>query len=323
MGCINSSLKDVLLAVFFFIQGGLQLGLPFYFNKSNILVAVIESYPDGLTYNANTTYRVETLFSFHPNFFAASIMLITGCFHLIYAIILCDCKKNQFDKGGFSDSDESLSTSERSLLKNTALRVEENQQKKKTTNKQLKKEKQNNTFVIDSKVAWVSFIRWIEYSITATFMIVEIDVNCGINDLFSIIPYACCNFTMMLCGIVIDYELAQRNIKSNTVYYVYALGCVAGVAPWVGIFAKIGLLGTKIALPGIVMGITVVIFCFFSSFGIHACIYIYAMRNQDTSLFCGNVSAKTYIKQSENIYRVLSFTSKTVLSWLEYSVYII
>ncbi len=179
-------------------------------------------------------------------------------------------------------------------------------------------------------------IRNIEYSITATIMVIAILLMSGVNDLFAIISSATCNVCMILCGLIIDSgkynvrrlvnsqstKLENNRTKQRTfiigtpyLWYMFFIGCVAAGAPWVCIFTSIGL---NVYVPNIVYWVTVSIFVCFFGFAFHSAFELYLYQQDMNRQLANNGWLKWYLDREEEIYMVLSLVSKTNLSWSVY-----
>ncbi len=146
--------------------------------------------------------------------------------------------------------------------------------------------------------------RWVEYSLSATLMIVLIGIITGITDLAALIPIAGANAAMILFGWVMEVV----NRPGEPVWWApFWFGCIAGAAPWIAIVASIVYNVTAVdgaeGPPGFVYGIIVSIFVLFNVFAINQWLQYRQVGPW-----------KDYIV-GETTYGVLSLVAKSLLAW--------
>lgn len=146
-------------------------------------------------------------------------------------------------------------------------------------------------------------IRFYEYALSSSLMIVLIGQLVGIWDLGSIILMFFLNATMNLFGIMMEYH-NQYTKKTNWLSFVY--GSVAGIIPWVVIMiyflSAINSSGAK--PPAFVYAIIPTIFVFFNSFAINMILQYKKVGKWKDYLF------------GERAYIILSLAAKTALAWM-------
>ena len=146
-------------------------------------------------------------------------------------------------------------------------------------------------------------IRFYEYALSSSLMIVLIGQLVGIWDLGSIILIFFLNATMNLFGIMMEYH-NQYTQKTNWLSFVY--GSVAGIVPWVVIMiyflSAINSSGAK--PPAFVYAIIPTIFVFFNSFAINMILQYKKVG-----------AWKDYLV-GERAYIILSLLAKTALAWM-------
>ncbi len=71
--------------------------------------------------------------------------------------------------------------------------------------------------------------RWVEYSISASTMMVAIALLSGVYDFSSLLMIFVLDFIMNMMGLAM--ELWNQNTK-KTNWFSYIIGCVAGIVPW-------------------------------------------------------------------------------------------
>lgn len=140
--------------------------------------------------------------------------------------------------------------------------------------------------------------RWLEYSLSATIMVLLISAYTGITGLSALIGIAGANVAMILFGWL--QELVNPPGRARTTMLPFWFGCVAGAAPWVAISANI--VGAD-EIPGFVYGIFVSLFVFFASFALNQWLQ-YRQAGPWRSYAYG-----------EKAYLVLSLVAKSALAW--------
>lgn len=146
--------------------------------------------------------------------------------------------------------------------------------------------------------------RWVEYSFSATLMIVLIALICGVTDLAALVGIAFANVAMILFG----WQMEVRNPpeRSETSWSAFWMGCVVGAGPWIAIAAYIAVNVTQPGAsgpPGFVYGILASIFVLFNCFALNQWLQFRRVGRWRDYLF------------GERIYIVLSMVAKTALAW--------
>lgn len=148
--------------------------------------------------------------------------------------------------------------------------------------------------------------RWIEYSISASTMMVAISVLTGVYDLSSLIMVFSLTATMNLMGLVMElWNRDRRQLEKNTSWLSYLIGCFAGLIPWIVFIIYVvgsGKYGGA-EIPTFVYWIYVSIFLFFNCFA--ANMYLQYKK-------VGKWSNYIY---GEKVYIWLSLIAKTALAW--------
>ncbi len=145
--------------------------------------------------------------------------------------------------------------------------------------------------------------RWVEYSLSASLMIVLIALITNITDLTALIAIAFVNAAMILFGWVMEMV---NGPDRPTWWTPFWFGCVAGFAPWLAIVANLminvnqpGAAGP----PNFVYGIIVTIFVLFNSFALNQWLQYRKVGKWSDYVF------------GENVYIVLSLVAKSLLAW--------
>ncbi len=142
-----------------------------------------------------------------------------------------------------------------------------------------------------------NYARWIEYSVSASIMIVLIGLFVGIRDLAAVTAMFATNTAMILFGLLMERQ--QRPGTAD--WSAFWFGSLVGAVPWALIVVY---LVQPPTVPSFVYAITVVQFVLFFSFAVNMTLQ-YAQVGWWRDYVHGEV---TYI--------VLSLTAKSLLAWL-------
>jgi hypothetical protein len=143
--------------------------------------------------------------------------------------------------------------------------------------------------------------RWVEYSFSATLMVLLIALYTGITEVTALVAIAGANVAMICFGWV--QERMNPPGRATTTMLPFWFGTLAGVAPWVAM--GINLVGAD-TVPGFVYGIFVAQILFFFSFGLNQWLQY------------RGVGPWTDYAFGEKAYLVLSLGAKSVLAWQVY-----
>ena len=146
--------------------------------------------------------------------------------------------------------------------------------------------------------AGINRFRWVEYSFSATLMVVLIALYTGINGISALIGIGGANVAMILFGWL--QESSNPPARSTVTMRPFWFGCIAGAAPWAAIGYN---LVTAEEVPGFVVGIFVSLFVFFSSFALNQWLQYRRI---------GPWRSYAY---GEKVYLVLSLVAKSALAW--------
>lgn len=140
--------------------------------------------------------------------------------------------------------------------------------------------------------------RWIEYSVSASVMVVLIAMITGISDVAALVALFGANAAMILFGLVQEhYEEPGGRLLP------FWLGCLAGIVPWIAIGIYLISPTTAANPPGFVYGIFVSLFVFFNSFAIN--MYLQYKR----------IGPWRNYLVGESVYVLLSLVAKSILAW--------
>ena len=140
--------------------------------------------------------------------------------------------------------------------------------------------------------------RWLEYSVSATIMVLLICFYAGITGISAVIAIAGANVSMILFGWV--QEAVNLPGRSTTTMLPFWCGCLVGATPWIAL--TINFLGAD-QVPRFVYGIFFSLFVLFLSFA----------ANQ--WLQYRQVGRWASYAHGEKAYLVLSLVAKSALAW--------
>ncbi len=146
-------------------------------------------------------------------------------------------------------------------------------------------------------------IRFYEYALSSSLMIVLIGMLVGMWDLGAIILIFGLNAMMNLFGIMMELH-NQTTEKTDWTAFIY--GCIAGIIPWIVITMYfVGAVNSGDAKPpAFVYAIVPILFVFFNIFAINMWLQYRKIGRWSNYLF------------GERVYIVLSLLAKTTLAWL-------
>ncbi|PWB56864.1 MAG: hypothetical protein C3F13_00100 [Anaerolineales bacterium] len=146
-------------------------------------------------------------------------------------------------------------------------------------------------------------VRFYEYALSSSLMIVLIGMLVGIYDLGAIILIFGVNAMMNLFGIMMELH-NQTTQKTNWTSFIY--GSIAGIIPWIVIVLYFvgSLAGEGGEPPAFVYAIIPTLFVFFNIFAVNMVLQYKKVGPWKDYLF------------GERVYIVLSLAAKTVLAWI-------
>jgi hypothetical protein len=145
-------------------------------------------------------------------------------------------------------------------------------------------------------------VRFYEYALSSSLMIVLIGMLSGIWDLGSMILMFGLNAMMNLFGIMMEYH-NQTTKRTNWTAFVY--GSIAGIIPWVVIvmYFLSAVSSGDAKPPAFVYAIIPTIFVFFNTFAVNMVLQYKKVGRWRDYLF------------GERVYIILSLVAKTALAW--------
>jgi hypothetical protein len=148
----------------------------------------------------------------------------------------------------------------------------------------------------------INRFRWVEYSFSASLMIVLICLYSGITGVEALVAVVGANVAMILFGWL--QEQMNPPSRSSTTMIAFWFGTLAGLAPWVAI--AVNIVGAD-TVPGFVYGIFVSLAVFFFSFGLNQWLQYKEVGPWADYAF------------GEKAYLVLSLGAKSALAWQIYA----
>lgn len=144
-----------------------------------------------------------------------------------------------------------------------------------------------------------NYARWIEYSVSASIMIVLIAMLTGISDVAALIALFTANAAMILFGLLMEHyeEPGHPNWLS------YAFGSLMGIVPWLAIGIYLWSPTTEATAPTFVYAIFISLFVFFNVFAVNMVLQYRQIGPWRDYVY------------GESIYVLLSLTAKSALAW--------
>ena len=145
--------------------------------------------------------------------------------------------------------------------------------------------------------------RWIEYSISASLMMVLIAMICGVTDFGALVAIAGVNSCMIFFGLM--QEVFTKPGKGVN-WMPYIFGCFAGAIPWAIVAIQIASAEERAidgGVPGFVYGIIISLFLFFNTFSVNMVLQYKQVGKWKDYLY------------GEKVYLLMSLIAKTILAW--------
>lgn len=160
--------------------------------------------------------------------------------------------------------------------------------------------------------------RWVEYSISASLMVVLIGLLTGITDLYAVMGLFAANAAMILFGLVMErvnpesVRLASRTEASGSSqavdWWPFTFGCLVGIVPWIAIVVAFSASASNGGeIPVFVYIIFVTLFLLFNSFALNQWLQYRAKGKFHDYLY------------GERVYLILSLVAKSALAWQVYA----
>ncbi|MFX1514589.1 MAG: heliorhodopsin HeR [Promethearchaeota archaeon] len=148
-------------------------------------------------------------------------------------------------------------------------------------------------------------IRWFEYALSSSVMIVFIAILFGVWDFWALVMIFVLNALMNMFGFLME---KINEGKDKVDWTPYILGVIAGILPWIVItafFVNITVVGGEV--PWFVYWIYFVEFFFYNTFAINMLLQYKKVGPWKDYLY------------GERGYQILSLVSKTALAWLVFA----
>lgn len=160
----------------------------------------------------------------------------------------------------------------------------------------------NNGYVSNLKKG-MNPIRFYEYALSSSLMIVLIGMLVGLWDLGALILIFGINAMMNLFGILMEMINQYTGRRTDWTSFIY--GCIAGIVPWIVIVVYfVGSINSSSEKPPtFVYFIVPTLFVFFNIFAVNMVLQYRQVGRWKDYLF------------GERVYIILSLTAKTVLAW--------
>lgn len=149
----------------------------------------------------------------------------------------------------------------------------------------------------------INRFRWVEYSFSATVMVILISFYWGITSINAVIVIAGANVGMILFGWL--QERMNPPGRTSTTMLPFWFGALVGIAPWVAM--TVNLVGST-TIPGAVYAIFIVQGLFFFCFGLNQWLQYREVGRWADYAF------------GEKAYLVLSLGAKSLLAWQIFAV---
>jgi len=154
-------------------------------------------------------------------------------------------------------------------------------------------------------------MRWVEYAFSSTVMIVAIAWLSFIRDVPALVAIAAANVAMNLFGWSMEAANEGRHDRPDWKHYIF--GCIAGIAPWIGIVSILAAYGLQADLPegaGIPVFVYVIVASLFVSFNVFAITMVLQFKR---------IGAWRDYLVGEKTYMVMSLVAKSLLAWQVFS----
>jgi len=165
--------------------------------------------------------------------------------------------------------------------------------------------KKINTMYNNDLAKGINKLRWFEYALSSSIMIVLIAYLFGVWDIASLVLIFAVNASMNLFGLVME-QLNSDKTKEKVNWGPFIWGSVAGLAPWIAIILYMSGASAEVTAqtPWFVWAIVGTYFVAFNTFPINMTLQ-YLKKGKFANYLYG-----------ERGYIILSLVAKTVLAWL-------
>jgi hypothetical protein len=143
-----------------------------------------------------------------------------------------------------------------------------------------------------------NYARWVEYSLSASVMIVLIAMLTGMSDIAALGAIFAANAAMIFFGL-----LQERYERPGASLLPFWLGSLVGIVPWIVVGVYLVSPGVIADPPGFVYAIYLSLFVLFNSFAVNMWLQ-YRQKGKWAEYVYG-----------ERVYMVLSLVAKSLLAW--------
>lgn len=151
----------------------------------------------------------------------------------------------------------------------------------------------------------MNYARWVEYSFSASIMLVAVAMLVGIYDIAALLLIFGANAAMIMFGWMME---RHNQDTEGTDWTAFVFGSIVGIVPWVAIGLYLwGAGGREGDVPTFVYWIYLSIFAFFNVFAINMVLQYLKVGRWRDYLF------------GEYVYILLSLTAKSALAWQVYA----
>jgi hypothetical protein len=146
-------------------------------------------------------------------------------------------------------------------------------------------------------------LRWWEYSISSSLMLVVLMMLGGLIELPTVIFIFTLNFIMNMMGLMME---KHNQLTQKTDWFAFNIGVLAGIVPWImgGLYFWVSTSNISDAIPGYARFGFLLTFLFFNSFAVNMWLQYKKV---------GKWKDYAY---GEKGYIILSLTAKTALGWV-------
>jgi len=148
----------------------------------------------------------------------------------------------------------------------------------------------------------INYLRWYEYALSASLMVVIIALLSGIYDVPSLILMFALTAVMNFFGLIMELH---NQTAEKTDWTAYIFGCIAGIIPWVIIawYFFSAFATAEGSIPTFVYYILASLFVLFFSFAVNMVLQYKKVGPWRDYLF------------GEKVYMILSLVAKSALAW--------
>jgi hypothetical protein len=144
-------------------------------------------------------------------------------------------------------------------------------------------------------------LRWWEYSVSASLMIVLIALVSGVGEATALIAIVGANVGMILFGLAMEHRNPAATERVDWRPFTY--GCIVGAFPWIAIGAVLLRAQVEAGVPAAIWAIYISLFVLFFTFALNMWLH-YARKGRWAN-----------IVSYERTYLVLSLVAKSLLAW--------